>query len=213
MCPNIENIFEIVKKEVDISILQEYDWIDDILDGGLIRRQLASHILYEIPMTVACSQYINFKILKKVLILNHPDDMKINIETGIIGFKRQAIDIIWSKNSKCSNDYENLFRSEEVAGVEHFADDLTEGKFTFPTIYAIDVLKDQDVYNIVIQRPKDIETRRKCVKILQENGTKNYCLNVIKEFYTKLLEKTEKIGQNAFVKKTLDFFMNFDYLK
>ncbi|KAG5667760.1 hypothetical protein PVAND_015730 [Polypedilum vanderplanki] len=250
-------IFEIFEFYCDAIFIT-----DDIYDEGLVRRgQKASYLKYGYPLTVACIEYVHYKIMELILALDHPDAMKIYLDIAIIIFKRQADDIVWIEKSRkftfeeymryggaktttifallvklmqlfspvkidldnflnlfgnfffIANDHENLFRSEEAAGELHFADDLTEGKYTFPTIYAIDILKDEEVYDILMSKPKDIESRRRCVEKLRSNGTCEFSLKVIKRFYDEVLKEGDRIGSNPHVKEILDFYMDFDLLK
>ncbi|KAG5683381.1 hypothetical protein PVAND_012666 [Polypedilum vanderplanki] len=83
--------------------------IDDIIDQGLVRRgQEPPYLKYGYPSTVACLEYVHYKMIE----------------------------------------------SEEAAGELLYADDLTEGKYTFATVYAIDILKDQEVYEILMSKPR-----------------------------------------------------------
>lgn len=107
------------------------------------------------------------------------------------------------------NDYRNLFMPEEENTKEVFADDLTEGKFTFPLIHAVHTLKNNEVYEIVKQKPSDPEIKRKCVQILKDIGTQDHCLKVLKQLYEKMSEEAEKFGPNPYMKITLDHLMDF----
>jgi geranylgeranyl diphosphate synthase, type III len=46
------------------------------------------------------------------------------------------------------NDYRNLFMEEHENTKEVFADDLTEGKFTFPLIHAVQTLRNEEVLKL-----------------------------------------------------------------
>ena len=73
---------------------------------------------------------------------------------------------------------------------------MTEGKFSFPLVHAIHILQNQEVSDILKQRPKDLETKRRCVKILKEIGTQKYCQHVIDEMGKVLKEKIKEFGGN-----------------
>ncbi|CAJ0932801.1 unnamed protein product, partial [Mesorhabditis belari] len=72
------------------------------------------------------------------------------------------------------DDYMNLC-SPAMHAAKTFAEDLTEGKFSYPIIQAIHFKKglnddDDEVINILRQRTNDPELKAYCIKILQERG-------------------------------------------
>ena len=81
---------------------------------------------------------------------------------------------------------------------------MTEGKFSLPLIHAIHTLQNQEVSDILKQRPKDLETKRRCVKILKEIGTQKYCKDLINEMGEILKKKVKEAGGNPI----LDFIVD-----
>ena len=81
---------------------------------------------------------------------------------------------------------------------------MTEGKFSFPLVHAIHTLQNQEVSDILKQRPKDLETKRRCVKILKEIGTQKYCQNVLDDICIILKEKIKEFGGNPVMEMAVD---------
>ncbi|KAG0726583.1 Geranylgeranyl pyrophosphate synthase [Chionoecetes opilio] len=88
--------------------------------------------------------------------------------TGILGLYFQIRD-----------DYANLCM-KEYSDSKSYCEDLTEGKFSFPVIHAINTQPDdQQVISIlnapppdiIRQRPKDLEVKRYCVSLLEKFGS------------------------------------------
>ena len=87
---------------------------------------------------------------------------------------------------------------------------MTEGKFTYPLIYAIKNLKNEEVAEILKQKPSDFETKKKCVDILKEIGCQEHCLKVLKDLAETMEEKMDGEFQNPIMSFLLDGAFNFD---
>ena len=88
------------------------------------------------------------------------------------------------------DDYCNLI-SKEYANNKSYCEDLTEGKFSFPIIHAINTREsDTRIIHILKQRTQDVELKRYCVRLLHEFGsieyTKQTCQNLAKEIFTEI---------------------------
>ncbi|KAG5683380.1 hypothetical protein PVAND_012665 [Polypedilum vanderplanki] len=212
--------------------------IDDIIDQGLVRRgQEPPYLKYGYPSTVACLEYVHYKMIeqandafwikssKKFTFDEYMDYggaksttfFALNVRLMQL-FATEKVDLedflnLFGIFFFIANDHENLFRSEEAAGELLYADDLTEGKYTFATVYAIDILKDQEVYEILMSKPEDIETRRRCIAKLKSNGAHEYSVKTLHRFCDEIKKEADKIGHNPFVQDILDFYMDFDLLK
>jgi geranylgeranyl pyrophosphate synthase len=108
------------------------------------------------------------------------------------------------------NDYRNLFKPEDENDNEVFADDITEGKFTLPFVHAIKILKNQEVANIFKSRPKDLETRRKCVNILKEIGTQDYCKKVLNDILKLIKTEMKNLDENPILDFVLEAESDFN---
>jgi geranylgeranyl diphosphate synthase, type III len=81
----------------------------------MIRRERASvHVVHGIPSTVASCNYAHFKILEKLVELDHPDAITFYIQAGKIHHQGQALDIYWREISKCPtlNEYLTLTQAK-----------------------------------------------------------------------------------------------------
>jgi geranylgeranyl diphosphate synthase type 3 len=73
-------------------------------------------------------------------------------------------------------------------------EDLTEGKFSFPVIYAIRADPSSRVlYNILKQKTTDEEVKRYAIRYLQEKGSFEYSAKVIAELRQKAEELITQI--------------------
>lgn len=63
-----------------------------------------------------------------------------------------------------------------------FAEDLTEGKFSFPIIHSLNVEKNKSkIMSILRQRTEDIDVKKYCVQLIQESGSFDYTVQVLKK--------------------------------
>ncbi|KAI0236140.1 Geranylgeranyl pyrophosphate synthase [Lamellibrachia satsuma] len=94
------------------------------------------------------------------------------------------------------DDYANLC-SQDYAVNKSFAEDLTEGKFSFPTIHAIKSSPDNtEIINILRQRSSDENVKKYCVSVLEKLGSFDYTIKTLKALEERLLTQIEKLGGN-----------------
>ena len=66
------------------------------------------------------------------------------------------------------------------------AEDLSEGKFSFPIIHGIHSGKDDDqIMSILRQRPKDVHVKKYCVQVMHSVGSFDYTKQVLIELEEK----------------------------
>ncbi|VDK86826.1 unnamed protein product [Litomosoides sigmodontis] len=87
------------------------------------------------------------------------------------------------------DDYINLC-SHSYAEQKTFAEDLTEGKFSFPIIVAI------NKKNILRQKPKEVEIKKHCIRIIEERGAFGYTLRRLQELHDTLVSHINNLGGN-----------------
>ncbi|VIO87614.1 geranylgeranyl pyrophosphate synthetase, putative [Brugia malayi] len=98
------------------------------------------------------------------------------------------------------DDYINLC-SRTYAEQKTFAEDLTEGKFSFPIIVAVDKkYNDDEIINILRQRPKDVEVKKYCIRIIEERGAFGYTLKRLQELHDLLISHIDMLGGNKELK-------------
>jgi len=71
----------------------------------------------------------------------------------------------------------------------------------FQVISLIDILR---------QRPKDIEVKRHCIKLLEKFGSFKYTRNVLEELDAKARSEIDRLGGNPLLIKILDELKNWD---
>lgn len=102
------------------------------------------------------------------------------------------------------DDYCNL-TSKEYADSKSFCEDLTEGKFSFPIIHAINNRRNErEIMNILRQRTKDIEVKKYCVRLLDEAGSFEYTLCVLKQLKDEIAAEVTTLGPNKFILNLMD---------
>jgi len=99
------------------------------------------------------------------------------------------------------DDYANL-KSTEYEANKSYCEDLTEGKFSFPIIYAINSHPDDhQIMNIVRQRTTDVDVKRYCVQKMTELGAFDYTKTVLIELENGLHSLIANAGGNPFLTK------------
>ena len=94
------------------------------------------------------------------------------------------------------DDYANL-HSKEYSENKSFCEDLTEGKFSFPTIHAIwSRPESTQVQNILRQRTENVDIKKYCVHYLENVGSFEYTRNTLKELEAEAYKQIESLGGN-----------------
>lgn len=94
------------------------------------------------------------------------------------------------------DDYANLM-SDEYAKNKSFAEDFTEGKFSFPIIHSIlSSPENHQVINILRQRTNDEELKRFAVECIEKTGTFAYTRETLQTLETEGLKEIERLGGN-----------------
>ncbi|EZA58644.1 geranylgeranyl pyrophosphate synthase isoform X2 [Ooceraea biroi] len=108
------------------------------------------------------------------------------------------------------DDYCNLCLGEYTEN-KSYCEDLSEGKFSFPIIHALTSNPDdRQIINILRQRPKDIEVKRYCIKLLEKFGSFEYTRNVLEELDAKARTEIDRLGGNPLLMKILDELKTWD---
>ncbi|OWR44628.1 Geranylgeranyl diphosphate synthase-3-B-isoform [Danaus plexippus plexippus] len=106
------------------------------------------------------------------------------------------------------DDYCNMGHEkdlEEMPGEEdvnadkdgYILEDITEGKFTLPAIYAMKTPEGPQVLSIIRQRTRDLELKKLCLSLLEKSGgmqyTRDLLMKIDKELRTEVLPIIEPI--------------------
>ncbi|CAL8300141.1 unnamed protein product [Merluccius merluccius] len=94
------------------------------------------------------------------------------------------------------DDYANL-RSREYSESKSFCEDLTEGKFSFPTIHAIwSCPESTQVQNILRQRTENVDIKRYCVDYLEKMGSFAYTRQTLRSLEADTCRLIQELGGN-----------------
>ncbi|XP_064458645.1 terpene synthase-like isoform X7 [Ornithodoros turicata] len=109
------------------------------------------------------------------------------------------------------DDYANLV-SKEYTENKSFAEDLTEGKFSFPIINAIQTYPDDprmmsiccQLNYIIRKRTTDIEIKKYAIDILDKLGSFDHTKRTLQELDAEAREEAESHGHNPVLIQVLD---------
>ncbi|KAK2459436.1 hypothetical protein APHAL10511_008547 [Amanita phalloides] len=105
------------------------------------------------------------------------------------------------------DDYMNL-ASDEYTSTKGFADDLSEGKFSFPVVHSIHADKsNRQVLNVLQKRPSTPTLKKLTIEYLR-NHTKSfeYTLSVLDVMETHVREEIAKLGGNKGLEALMDLY-------
>ncbi|KZT72460.1 terpenoid synthase [Daedalea quercina L-15889] len=103
------------------------------------------------------------------------------------------------------DDYMNL-QSSTYADNKGFAEDLTEGKFSFPVVHAVRAdTSNRQVLNVLQKRPTTPTLKRHTVNYLQ-NHTKSfdYTIKVLLSLENQIREEITRLGGNSGLERIMD---------
>ncbi|KIJ46664.1 hypothetical protein M422DRAFT_46083 [Sphaerobolus stellatus SS14] len=133
----------------------------------------------------------------------------VNNKTG--GLFRIAIRLMMALSSsnivyfQIRDDYMNL-QSSEYETHKGFAEDLTEGKFSFPIIHAVRANRtDRQVINVLQKRPSTPTLKHHAVDYMRDQ-TKSfeYTLDVLQNLEKKIRVEIDRMGRNGPLIAVLD---------
>ena len=109
------------------------------------------------------------------------------------------------------DDYLNLWSSTYTDN-KGLCEDLTEGKFSFPTIHAIRAdTTNMQLINILKQKPTDAEVKRYAVEYMDKMGSFEYCRRSIKDLVEKANAMVSELdggrGDGRRIKEILEMFV------
>lgn len=103
------------------------------------------------------------------------------------------------------DDYMNL-QSDQYTNTKGFADDLSEGKFSFPIVHGIlEQPENQLIMNVLQKRPKTPTLKHHAIEYLK-NTTKSfdYTLAVLNKLEQQARRELERLGGNPMLSALLD---------
>jgi hypothetical protein len=86
-----------------------------------------------------------------------------------------------------------------------FCEDLTEGKFSFPVIHAVNIRpNDTRLLNILRQRTEDVDVKRHAVKWMIEVGSMEYTRNTLRTLKVQVMTEISLLGGHPRLVTLLD---------
>ncbi|KAK7901956.1 hypothetical protein WMY93_018725 [Mugilogobius chulae] len=204
----LQVIIEVTEMLHNASLL-----IDDIEDSSKLRRGFpVAHSIYGVPSVINSANYVYFLGLEKVLTLDHPEAVKVFTSQLLELHRGQAVGLMqlfseWKHDLKplldtlglffqIRDDYANL-SSKEYSENKSFCEDLTEGKFSFPTIHAIwSRPESTQVQNILRQRTENMDIKKYCVDYLEKVGSFEYTRKTLWELEAESYRLIKEFGGN-----------------
>ncbi|XP_039749417.1 geranylgeranyl pyrophosphate synthase isoform X1 [Pararge aegeria] len=107
------------------------------------------------------------------------------------------------------DDYCNLCL-QEYSENKSYCEDLTEGKFSFPIIHAIQNQKgDNQVLHILRQRTRDVEVKRYCISLLEKFGSFQYTRERLQQLDDEARAEVKRLGGNPHLEELLDELLSW----
>ncbi|GAB0098289.1 geranylgeranyl pyrophosphate synthase [Sergentomyia squamirostris] len=102
------------------------------------------------------------------------------------------------------DDYCNLM-AKDYANNKSYCEDLTEGKYSFPIIHAIQHEgPDRQVFQILRQRTNNNEVKKYCVAVMEKLGSFEYTRKVLESLDREVRVETMKHGNNPIMENLLN---------
>ncbi|KAK7460592.1 geranylgeranyl pyrophosphate synthetase [Stygiomarasmius scandens] len=98
------------------------------------------------------------------------------------------------------DDYINL-TSINFQDKKGFAEDLTEGKFSFPIIHSLEHENDSGLLEIIRQRPEDVEIKKQAIEIIRRTGSLKYTHECLRKREDQLKDAIIAIGGSPGLEK------------
>ncbi|KAJ3042534.1 Geranylgeranyl pyrophosphate synthase [Rhizophlyctis rosea] len=110
------------------------------------------------------------------------------------------------------DDYMNL-QSSKYTDAKGFAEDLTEGKFSFPVIHCIKATPEsRQMLSILKQRTTDIEVKRFAIKLMDKTKTFEYTSKYLSRIEQEARDEIRRLGGNDLLESYLTYLAK-DYQK
>ncbi|CAF1074572.1 unnamed protein product [Rotaria sordida] len=105
------------------------------------------------------------------------------------------------------DDYCNLI-SKEYINNKSYCEDLTEGKFSFPILHAINTHDtDTRIIHILKQRTQDLDLKRYFVQLLYEFGSMEYTRQICQELAKQIFDEIHLLGGNNYLDNIVQYLM------
>jgi len=86
--------------------------------------------------------------------------------------------------------------SEEYAALNGFAEDLHEGKYSFPIIHSLDVNPHSGLAELLAMKPDDIRMKKAAISLIARTGSFDYTIHALQELGLSLQAQLADLGGN-----------------
>ncbi|KAL1745802.1 isoprenoid synthase domain-containing protein [Schizophyllum fasciatum] len=210
------------------------DDIED--DSQLRRGKPVTHKVYGVPQTINTGNYVYFLAYRELLLLREPAngiDVEKLVTDELLSLHRgQGLELLWRDSLQCPTEDEYIdmsfrnyiplvnligvffqirddlmnLQSVEYSSNKGFAEDLTEGKFSFPVVHGIHADKsNRQILNVLQKRPATPTLKIHTISYLKER-TKSfeYTLDVLDSLERQMRAEIERLGGNPSLMKIVD---------
>ncbi|KAF6772554.1 hypothetical protein AHF37_08055, partial [Paragonimus kellicotti] len=179
---SLKIIAEVVQMLHNASLI-----IDDIEDNSYLRRgRPAAHCVFGTSSSINSANFVYFLALSKLGELKHPDVVTVFTEQMLQLHRGQGMDIFWRSHITVQLSRNIAKWSLEYHKSKTYADDLTEGKFSFPIVCSIRANPhDNQVMCILCQRTSNPMLKQYCVKHMAELGALDYTTKTLVDLETR----------------------------
>lgn len=104
-----------------------------------------------------------------------------------------------------NDDLENL-TNQVYFDSKGFCEDLSEGKFGFPIIHAINThpKEGEIILDILRQRTYDVELKKYCLSLIEKCGSFEYTRIKLRGLKKTLFEEVNKLGENPLIEELIE---------
>ncbi|KAJ3413114.1 geranylgeranyl pyrophosphate synthetase [Chytridiales sp. JEL 0842] len=152
--------------------------IDDIEDGSDLRRGIpVAHKIYGVASTINCANYVDYVPMVNMLGLHF----------------------------QIRDDYLNL-TSTLFTSNKGFAEDITEGKFSYLVIHCIrSDTSNRQLINILKQRTTDVDIKKYAISLMEKTKTFEATVKKLKELELEARNEIARLGGNNLLEAIIDY--------
>ena len=100
---------------------------------------------------------------------------------------------------------------ESYTANKSFAEDLTEGKYSFPILHCVRTnTRDDRVAKILRQRTEDVEVKKFCIRLLEDAGSFDYTRDVMRGLDAEICEEITRLGGNLVITRVMEELRDWD---
>ncbi|KAG6917241.1 hypothetical protein DXG01_003273 [Tephrocybe rancida] len=202
--------------------------VDDIEDDSQLRRgQPVAHKIYGVPQTINTANYVFFLAYQELFALRSQDPSESGMGGRGLGLdaivneellslhRGQGLELLWRDSLRCPTEEEYISMVnntqwpvllQSYTKNKGFAEDLTEGKFSFPVVHSIHAdTSNRQVLNVLQKRPATPTLKNHTIEYLRRH-TKSfeYTHKVLESLERQTREEIRRLGGNTKLEAIMD---------